>query len=331
MANFTNMLMNPWVLHLQKLGLELKCPLCLKLLNQPVLLPCDHVFCDSCIHESSQVESGCPVCKSKHPKKARRNLHFMESVISIYKSLNAAVGVHLPQLQIRNGSNRPQDGGSEDSEMIDKDVIKGNGGGSDSSSLDVMANFTNMLMNPWVLHLQKLGLELKCPLCLKLLNQPVLLPCDHVFCESCIHESSQVESGCPVCKSKHPKKARRNLHFMESVISIYESLNAAVGVHLPQLQIRNGSNGPRDGGSEDSEMIDKDVIKGNGGGSDSSSLGGTVGGYWGNHSKGVDSGGSVSSFKGIPNTTSKYREDKSVNWHSTPFEARLEKALKRDK
>ncbi|KAF8111589.1 hypothetical protein N665_0074s0116 [Sinapis alba] len=57
---------------------------------------------------------------------------------------------------------------------------------------------------------------------------------------------------------------------------------------------------------------------------------GTVGGYWGNHSKAVDSG-SASSFKGIPNTTSKYREDKSVNWHSTPFEARLEKALNRDK
>ncbi|KAL2900261.1 Protein JASON [Bienertia sinuspersici] len=37
--------------------------------------------------------------------------------------------------------------------------------------------------------------------------------------------------------------------------------------------------------------------------------------------------GSVSSFKGIPNTTSKYREDKRVNWHSTPFETRLERAL----
>lgn len=57
---------------------------------------------------------------------------------------------------------------------------------------------------------------------------------------------------------------------------------------------------------------------------------GTVGGYWGNHSKAVDCG-SASSFKGIPNTTSKYREDRSVNWHSTPFEARLEKALNRDK
>ncbi|CAI9768188.1 unnamed protein product [Fraxinus pennsylvanica] len=38
---------------------------------------------------------------------------------------------------------------------------------------------------------------------------------------------------------------------------------------------------------------------------------------------------SVSSYKGIPNTTSKYLEDKRVNWHSTPFEVRLEKALDR--
>ncbi|KAL0732295.1 hypothetical protein Bca4012_008504 [Brassica carinata] len=107
MASFTNKLMNPWVLHLQKLGLELKCPLC------------------SCIQESSQVESGCPVCKSKHHKKDRRNLHFMESVISIYKSLDAAVTVH-----------RSNDCRSEDSEMVGKDLINGNGGGSDSSSLD---------------------------------------------------------------------------------------------------------------------------------------------------------------------------------------------------
>lgn len=34
---------------------------------------------------------------------------------------------------------------------------------------------------------------------------------------------------------------------------------------------------------------------------------GTVGGYWGNHSKAIDCG-SATSFKGIPNTTSKYRE-----------------------
>ncbi|XP_068663984.1 protein JASON-like [Aristolochia californica] len=48
---------------------------------------------------------------------------------------------------------------------------------------------------------------------------------------------------------------------------------------------------------------------------------GTVGNYWNHQNK-------TSDLKGIPNTTSKYREDKRVNWHSTPFEVRLERALK---
>lgn len=74
----------------------------------------------------------------------------MESVISIYKSLNAAVTVHLPQLQIRNdtlnNSNSRKDGGSEDSEMIDKDVIKPSG--SDSSSRDGSPLPTSEESNP---------------------------------------------------------------------------------------------------------------------------------------------------------------------------------------
>ncbi|KAK8694032.1 hypothetical protein V6N13_071596 [Hibiscus sabdariffa] len=52
---------------------------------------------------------------------------------------------------------------------------------------------------------------------------------------------------------------------------------------------------------------------------------GTVGTYW-NHNESKDS---AASFKGIPNSTSKYREDKKVKWHSTPFEKRLERAMKR--
>ncbi|KAL9318593.1 hypothetical protein ACSQ67_015110 [Phaseolus vulgaris] len=55
---------------------------------------------------------------------------------------------------------------------------------------------------------------------------------------------------------------------------------------------------------------------------------GTVGTYW-NVAGSAEGSGSASSFKGIPNSTSKYREDKRVNWHSTPFETRLEKALNR--
>lgn len=57
---------------------------------------------------------------------------------------------------------------------------------------------------------------------------------------------------------------------------------------------------------------------------------GTVGGYWSSKStegspSSCSSSGSVK--RGIPNTTSKYREDKRVSWYCTPFETRLERAL----
>ncbi|KAK8588395.1 hypothetical protein V6N13_087324 [Hibiscus sabdariffa] len=54
---------------------------------------------------------------------------------------------------------------------------------------------------------------------------------------------------------------------------------------------------------------------------------GTVGTYWNHESTSTKD--SAASFKGIPNTISKYREDKKVKWHSTPFEKRLERALNR--
>ncbi|EYU46411.1 hypothetical protein MIMGU_mgv1a006566mg [Erythranthe guttata] len=56
---------------------------------------------------------------------------------------------------------------------------------------------------------------------------------------------------------------------------------------------------------------------------------GSVGTYWNHSNSAKRSDSSASSFKGIPNTTSKYREDKRVNWHSTPFETRLDRALNR--
>ncbi|GMI66419.1 hypothetical protein like AT1G04030 [Hibiscus trionum] len=55
---------------------------------------------------------------------------------------------------------------------------------------------------------------------------------------------------------------------------------------------------------------------------------GTVGTYWNHESITTTKDSAAASFKGIPNSTSKYREDKKVNWHSTPFEKRLERALK---
>ncbi|XP_021888551.1 BRCA1-associated RING domain protein 1 isoform X2 [Carica papaya] len=91
-------------------------------------------------------------------------------------------------------------------------------------------------MNPWILHFQKLGLELKCPLCLKLFSRPLLLPCDHVFCHSCIPISAQFGLECPVCKSQHANRDLRDLPFMENIINIYKSMDAAFSANMVQLQ-----------------------------------------------------------------------------------------------
>nr|XP_027094489.1 BRCA1-associated RING domain protein 1 [Coffea arabica] len=82
-------LLNPWALHHQKLGLELKCPLCLNLLNKPLLLPCTHIFCDICVPRSNQFGTECPACKNQCPDGDIRSAPYMENLVSIYRSLDA--------------------------------------------------------------------------------------------------------------------------------------------------------------------------------------------------------------------------------------------------
>lgn len=46
--------------------------------------------------------------------------------------------------------------------------------------------------------------DLLCTLCQKLLFQPAVLNCGHVFCESCLERIGNEALKCPVCQSIHP-------------------------------------------------------------------------------------------------------------------------------
>ncbi|XP_031501929.1 protein BREAST CANCER SUSCEPTIBILITY 1 homolog isoform X2 [Nymphaea colorata] len=80
--------LNPCLLHLEKLAMELKCPICLNLLNQPVLLSCDHILCSCCYLKSTKVD--CPVCKSSCSDKELRSVPHMDRLVLIYRGLKAA-------------------------------------------------------------------------------------------------------------------------------------------------------------------------------------------------------------------------------------------------
>ncbi|KAF6145542.1 hypothetical protein GIB67_037575 [Kingdonia uniflora] len=106
--------LNPWVLHLQKFCLELKCPLCLNLLIKPMLLPCDHIFCSDCVPylEEQQPQLECRVCKSPYVDLDKRAAPYMEKMVSIYKSMGAALQ-RSPQADHDGGSTDGVRQGSE--------------------------------------------------------------------------------------------------------------------------------------------------------------------------------------------------------------------------
>lgn len=81
-----------------------------------------------------------------------------------------------------------------------------------------------MRTTPWFTHLLKIGSALKCPKCMELLNGPVLLPCDHLCCKSCIYDQTKYGSKCPACNMQYADRETRSAPYMENVIAVYKSL-----------------------------------------------------------------------------------------------------------
>ncbi|KAH7691053.1 BRCA1-associated RING domain protein 1 [Dioscorea alata] len=89
--------LNPLLLNLQKMELELKCPICLNLLSVPQLLSCDHIVCSHCIKKPTNTGTCCPVCNTTLLCEGIRPSIHMETMVTIYKSMSTAFGVNLLQ------------------------------------------------------------------------------------------------------------------------------------------------------------------------------------------------------------------------------------------
>src|SRR5688572_30136092 len=69
---------------------EFECPLCLKLLAEPVSVPCSHNFCKLCLQRTLQEHKPqCPVCRSNlsflNPEDLRPNLIIQSVMQNIFK------------------------------------------------------------------------------------------------------------------------------------------------------------------------------------------------------------------------------------------------------
>ncbi|XP_027338663.1 protein BREAST CANCER SUSCEPTIBILITY 1 homolog [Abrus precatorius] len=80
---------------LERMGKELKCPICWSLLDSAVSLTCNHLFCNSCIFKSMKSASTCPVCKIPFTRREVRPAPHMDNLVSIYKNMETASGISL--------------------------------------------------------------------------------------------------------------------------------------------------------------------------------------------------------------------------------------------
>lgn len=86
---------------LRTLEEELQCSICADFYNNPVLLPCSHTFCSSCIRRyfSSQgFNSCCPTCRFKSSVQDFIPNRSVENIVSLFKKQR-----HL-LLQLANSS-----------------------------------------------------------------------------------------------------------------------------------------------------------------------------------------------------------------------------------
>nr|XP_011460685.1 PREDICTED: protein BREAST CANCER SUSCEPTIBILITY 1 homolog isoform X3 [Fragaria vesca subsp. vesca] len=81
--------------HLEKMGRELKCPICLSLFSSAVSLNCNHVFCNACIVKSMKSGSNCPVCKIPYQRREVRPAPHMDNLVGIYKNMEDASGTNI--------------------------------------------------------------------------------------------------------------------------------------------------------------------------------------------------------------------------------------------
>lgn len=79
---------------IQRLGIELKCSICLDLYNQPVSTTCGHLFCRECVERHLRISTGqagvCPICKKLLQRRALKPNVRIEQVVSVFKELAQA-------------------------------------------------------------------------------------------------------------------------------------------------------------------------------------------------------------------------------------------------
>jgi hypothetical protein len=75
--------------------------------------------------------------------------------------------------------------------------------------------------------------QLQCPICLCAYTAPASLPCNHCFCEECIHRALELKQVCPICKAPAKKRSLRHdtmIQQLQQAAELWVSVPSAVPI-----------------------------------------------------------------------------------------------------
>ncbi|KAK3135120.1 hypothetical protein QOZ80_5BG0414820 [Eleusine coracana subsp. coracana] len=84
---------------LERMGRELKCPICLSLFKSAVSISCNHNFCNGCLIQSMKSASTCPVCKVPFHRREIHPAPHMDNLVAAFKSMEAAARTSVVSTQ----------------------------------------------------------------------------------------------------------------------------------------------------------------------------------------------------------------------------------------
>ncbi|KQJ83553.1 hypothetical protein BRADI_5g15500v3 [Brachypodium distachyon] len=89
---------------------------------------------------------------------------------------------------------------------------------------------TNKILNPLLLHLSKMQLEVTCPVCVKLMSEPMMLPCCHAACRTCATTQTMNENdySCAMCALAYRSEDLKPALHLEGIVNILRSLDCTV-------------------------------------------------------------------------------------------------------
>jgi len=77
------------------------------------------------------------------------------------------------------------------------------------------------------IHMDKIGRELQCRICMAAYDDAMVTRCDHYFCATCITSSIRHKKQCPLCKAPVTRRELRVDERMRALVNTYRSVLAS--------------------------------------------------------------------------------------------------------